>query len=438
MIALLRAAIGGKATAVLGCVLAFAGASGAERLRVPADYSTINAALDASRYGDTVLVAPGTYPDFETRTADFGIGTRTATSCAFVRDGVTLLSEAGPERTTIRMDLDPAPTHQLAVIMAGGFPSEDTVIEGFTITGQTDQMTGLWTGEAANVTIRSCRFVDLDNGREQGAGIFSFDSNVEIIGCDFVGCVASLEAAAIKSIGLSTVIESSRFEECVGTPFVASGPGSGSARNCVFLNNAGTYGGALALLEQIFSVENCWFEGNTGTQHAGAILATNPAGLVTVRGNVFVNNQAGGRGGAIVWNDPRGEITGNTFYANTAPNGSACNVDYNGNLTLSNNIFAGNIGGPALLQEGGQPPGGCELFWDNPDGDALGYVFQETDVFADPLFCDPDKGDFTVSVDSPCLPGHSNGCGLIGAFGEGCGFVSVDDASWAEIKARYR
>jgi hypothetical protein len=441
MIALLRAAVGGKATAVLAWILTIEGTSRAESLRVPADYPTINAALDASRYGDTVLVAPGTYPDFETRTGDFGIGTRTATSCAFVRDGVTLLSEAGPEQTTIRMDLDPAPTHQLAVIMAGGFPSEDTVIEGFTITGQTDQMTGLWTGEAAKVTIRNCRFVDLDNGREDAAGIFSVESPLEIVGCEFLRCVASLEAAAIRNSQSSTMIESSRFEECVGTPFVARGPGSGSARNCVFLNNSGgppNGPGAMSLIEQIFTIEDCWFEGNFSDLSGGAISTINPAGLVMVRGNVFVNNQAAHRGGAIFWNRPRGEITGNTFYGNSAPNGSACNVIYDNNLTVSNNVFVGNTGGPALLQEGGQPAGGCELFWDNPDGDALGYVFQETDVFADPVFCDSEGGDFTVSVESPCLPENSNGCGLIGAFGEGCGFVSVDDASWADIKARYR
>jgi hypothetical protein len=419
-------------------VLSLAGTSVAATIRVPSDYPTINGALDAAHYGDTVLVAPGTYPDVETRTGDFGAGLQTVTSCAFLQDGVTLVSEAGPEQTTIRMDLDPVPNHLATIVVAGGFPSEDTVIEGFTITGQTDQMVGVWTVDAAKVTIRSCRFVDLDNGREQGAGIFSFDSHLEIIGCEFIRCVASVEAAAIKSIGLSTVIESSRFEECVGTPFVASGPGSGSARNSIFLNNSGIEGGAIALIEQIFTIENCWFEGNSGSLHGGAILATNPAGLVTVRGSVFVNNQAASRGGAIVWNLPGGEITGSTFYGNTAPNGSACNVIYNGNFTLSNNIFAENVGGPALFQEGGQPPGGCELFWNNPDGDALGYVFQPTDVFADPLFCDPDMRDFTVSVESPCLPEHSNGCGLIGAFGEGCGVISVEDASWADIKARYR
>ena len=60
---------------------------------------------------------------------------------------------------------------------------------------------------------------------------------------------------------------------------------------------------------------------------------------------------------------------------------------------------------------------------------------------ADPLFCDAAAGDFTLSSQSPCLPGnHPDGadCGLIGAFGQGCGTVSVQPSSWGAIKEMYR
>ena len=60
---------------------------------------------------------------------------------------------------------------------------------------------------------------------------------------------------------------------------------------------------------------------------------------------------------------------------------------------------------------------------------------------ADPLFCAPEQGDFTLSSQSPCLPGnHPDGvdCGVIGALGEGCGPASIDAESWAGIKSRYR
>ena len=48
-------------------------------LRVPSEYGTINEGLSAAAFGDTVLVAPGTYTDFEVRNVP-GAGTRS--SCA--------------------------------------------------------------------------------------------------------------------------------------------------------------------------------------------------------------------------------------------------------------------------------------------------------------------------------------------------------------------
>ena len=39
----------------------------AATVRVPPEFSTINAGLNASASGDTVLVAPGTYTDYEGR-----------------------------------------------------------------------------------------------------------------------------------------------------------------------------------------------------------------------------------------------------------------------------------------------------------------------------------------------------------------------------------
>ena len=61
-----------------------------------------------------------------------------------------------------------------------------------------------------------------------------------------------------------------------------------------------------------------------------------------------------------------------------------------------------------------------------------------SDVIADPLFCDPVNGEFTVDGASPCLPQNSNGCGLIGAHWQGCGVVSVDPSTWGQVKAQFR
>jgi hypothetical protein len=80
----------------------------------------------------------------------------------------------------------------------------------------------------------------------------------------------------------------------------------------------------------------------------------------------------------------------------------------------------------------------CNVFWDNPGGEVSGFSLSPTDRVIDPVFCDPENGDVTLSPLSPCLPPNSLGCGLIGALGEGCGVVSIRPESWSVIKSRYR
>jgi hypothetical protein len=78
------------------------------------------------------------------------------------------------------------------------------------------------------------------------------------------------------------------------------------------------------------------------------------------------------------------------------------------------------------------------VFWSNPGGNFIGYVPSPSDLFVDPLLCDPVGGDFHLMTGSPCLPENSGACGLIGAFGHGCGVVSFEARSWGKLKAAYR
>jgi hypothetical protein len=80
-------------------------------IRVPAEYPTIQAAIDAAIDGQTILVAPGTYVG----NIDFG----------FKR--LVVRSEAGAEQTTIR-----TVRTDLGVVLNGG-QGRETVLEGFTI-----------------------------------------------------------------------------------------------------------------------------------------------------------------------------------------------------------------------------------------------------------------------------------------------------------------
>ncbi|MDD2889617.1 MAG: right-handed parallel beta-helix repeat-containing protein [bacterium] len=128
-------------------------------IRVPSEYSTIQAGLDASTTGDTVLVAPGVYNE----NIQFYINNK----------GVKLISEQGPEVTEIHGNGD-------VVVWASRETGLDTttLLQGFKITGGT----GGYDGEGGGVrfwgddiTIRNNIFTD--NRANEGAGIYLEKSN---------------------------------------------------------------------------------------------------------------------------------------------------------------------------------------------------------------------------------------------------------------------
>jgi hypothetical protein len=83
----------------------------------------------------------------------------------------------------------------------------------------------------------------------------------------------------------------------------------------------------------------------------------------------------------------------------------------------------------------------CSDVYGNTGGDDLCGTDLGGNFSLDPLFCDPENGDYTLDGCSPCLPGnhpHGFDCGLIGALGQGCGATATEETSWGRIKSLYR
>ncbi len=84
-------------------------------------------------------------------------------------------------------------------------------------------------------------------------------------------------------------------------------------------------------------------------------------------------------------------------------------------VNLTRNILAEN-GRGIFRREGPSPTLDCNLLWANEYGDyGDGVTPGPTDLFEDPLFCDPDLGDWRVDADSPAL---NSACAPVGAFGD--------------------
>ena len=112
-----------------------------------------------------------------------------------------------------------------------------------------------------------------------------------------------------------------------------------------------------------------------------------------------------------------------------------------------NTVIAFNIDGQAVFcnEEGYASLSCCDVYG-NTGGDWVGCIAEqygtENNISADPLFCNPAAGDFTLAADSPCLDAF--GCGLLGPLGPGCGSsTGVDErhampSTWGLVKGLFR
>jgi predicted outer membrane repeat protein len=305
-----------------------------------------------------------------------------------------------------------------------------------------------------------CHFVDLDaRPDESGGGIQVGHSDVEVLRCRFENCHAFL-GGAIHVTDSNLWVDAIEVESCAagrggGISASSTGPQhnlSFEVRSSRFIDNwVGNGGGAISQGGNGFRasriVENCYFEGNRAGGSGGAIsLQDFETGLV-VRDNVFVDNGLETNdtiGGAALLRGTDVEIRNNTFHRCRQDNlysaGSALWAAGATTLSLENNLFSENIGAAAvqIRPDVLSLDGGCNVFWDNEGGTMEGAPLDPTDRIVDPLYCDPDAYDLTLSSQSPCLPANSLGCGLIGALGQDCGTVSVTPMSWSRIKGAYR
>ncbi|MGQ0720714.1 MAG: right-handed parallel beta-helix repeat-containing protein [Candidatus Eiseniibacteriota bacterium] len=414
--------------------------------QVPALYPTINAALDASSAGDTVLVAPGTYTVAETRgTPPFEI-----TSLAFLVDGVALVSEAGP-RVTI-LDLSQDVIVGAGIVVVGAQLTQPVTVDGFTLTGTppaTAQGRGMDLSTCQQMTVKSCVFQGTD------AALSPYRCTITVLNCEFYDCDA-VGGGAIASTNSSVTVIGGIVQGCEGPFFVSTQSSTPvytvAIQDCTFKGNTSTNSaGSIQVVGSGYSsvtIDGCRFE-DSQSMFGGGAIALNPDHFttVTVTDNTFVrcqgNGPSGSVGGAVLLLDGLSLVERNTFHQCSVSDsdgsaGAAMAIATLLTTTLRNNVFTESLGSPVVEAFGGAVVSTCNVFWDNASGDVTGFSLSSSDRVIDPLYCDPDNDNLTVSRDSPCLPAHSLGCGQIGAFGEGCGPVSLRPLSWGAIKEGYR
>lgn len=159
-----------------------------------------------------------------------------------------------------------------------------------------------------------------------------------------------------------------------------------------------------------------------GAASGGGMLLDGAA--PTVRNCIFADNSAT-LGGAVCVFQATPRFENCTFISNTASRGAAVfGLDYS-TVSLENCIIAFNEGGePISCLEVSNADLSCCDVYGNTAGDWVGCLagqqYTNGNFSRNPVFCDPDAGDYTIDSISPCAPDHNYCNALIGAQGIGC------------------
>lgn len=217
--------------------------------RVPEQYGTIQAAVDASSAGDTVLVAAGEY-----------------TESVNLRGKPILLKSDVPGAATIA-----APQDQRSIVATSGETASCRVI-GFRLT-----RAGKWGGGAfvssASPVFDSCFFDACSN--DTGGGALVQGGSPQFVACRFVDCFVSGVGGglyggggAIRSVGGSVTAERCFFENCTGWQgmiMMQEGGGSSVMRFCTLLGAGSLSGTWIYNVGSSFTIEDCDFDSLRGT-----------------------------------------------------------------------------------------------------------------------------------------------------------------------------
>jgi predicted outer membrane repeat protein len=403
-------------------------------VHVPTDQPTIQAGIDASVNGDTVLIGAGIFTGLGNRDIDFG-GKK-----------VVLKSVSGPDLTMIDCQGTDGDRHRGFYLHRG--EDSSSVIEGLRIRngyGPSDGFASSSFGGAICIRNASPRIIDCrfdTNYAYSGGAIYADSSSAKILGCSFIGNGFS-DGGGICVENCTTVV----------------------VYGCTFSDNFAAFaGGAIKVLSSRLVAGHCTFSGNVaasalGFGGAGGGIYVNFS-EVEIAGCSFIDNLAWGYGGAVASQDAHISISTSLFYGNYVtpeglleeiyPDGCALFFQFSDTANVDHCTFVANRGyfgnesvihtrnSLAVLRyciaaysRNSQVAGCysnvkllCSNLYGNENGNWDSCLAAQGSVNGNfstaPLFCDTASGSYYLSEASPCAPAN-NSCGvLIGSEPVGC------------------
>jgi len=215
--------------------------------------------------------------------------------------------------------------------------------------------------------------------------------------------------------------------------------GLATVTNCIIVDNiADLDGGGVWMQTFAGTFTGCTVSGNTATRNSGGGMYINISSTAEISGNLICGNTSfSGGAGVDIWtyDSPGCTFTSNTIVGNDGTGLWVGDVQEDA-MAIVNCIIAFNDGPAVVLHP--TYPGDityeCVCSFANSGGDTL-FGTTVTCLYDDPLFCDVELADYTLSSVSPCSP--SGSCGQVGAMGVGCTDSPVERTSWGRVKALF-
>ena len=359
-----------KASLLIACAT---GALLADTLHVPADYPTIQAAINASVDGDVVLVADGTYTGDGNRDIDFA-------GRAITVEGAGLC--------IIDVEADMADPHRAFWFHSG--EDDDSIVRGLTVrNGFMDRGGAVLCEDGSSPFFEACVFEDNTAwaiSTDDGGGAVHVGAlcSPAFLDCEFVGNhvedLAGFEGGgAIRSTpGSSLTLTDCLFDSNTAAPtgptwggaiydwggiltlsgctFTAnSAPSAGAITtyfttmtqtDCTYIGNSSEFAGAVWDDASVCEYVDCTFTDNftidTGGDNSGGAYIANDTASVMFSGCTFTNNSTPSSGGGIGTHTAFVELQGCEFVGNSAFRGGGVYGNVNSVFSVEDCHFEAN------------------------------------------------------------------------------------------------
>jgi len=393
-------------------------------INIPADYPTIQAGIDSSFDGDTVLVQPGTYVE----NVNFN-GHNVVLGSLFLTTG-------NPSYISSTI-IDGNSSNW--VVAFGNEEDTTTVITGFTIqNGYAPYGGGIVCGGSSPKIINN--IITGNSASMIGGGIYCDDSSPTIMnntisanqcseGHEKGGGIAVLSSYAIiinNTISDNVALNSGGGIYCEN--YNLQNDSSTISHNTITGNSG--YDGAGIWMRANTTVNNNIIHGNHAHPdlgEGGGILCGSSTSPM-IANNIISENSAAWGGGMFCAGDTGTAIINNTITGNSASiRGGGLYYASSSNPTITNTIFWAD-----------SAPENTEIY-----SGALSLLITycdiqdtlwpgEGNIDCDPMFCYPDTGNYYLHINSCCVGAGQDGVD-IGAFGVGCGEDIPTLSEWGMV-----